>query len=83
MNKTFGLWLLAMIYLDNFDHLNTIYHWGDNVDPDGFLDWVSLKDILKSNINVIKTKVTISHVFKFEYFDLLSLYLCFWYKTEH
>ena len=63
--------------MDNFDHFNTIYHWGDNAGPDGFLDWISLKDILKSNINAIKVRVTISHYFKFKYFDLLSFSLCF------
>lgn len=31
--------------------------------PDGFLDWIFLKDILKSNTNVIKSQVTISYVF--------------------
>lgn len=60
----------------DFDQLSIIYHCGDNTGPDGFLHWISL-DILKSSINAIKIQVTLSHVLKFEYFDLLSLRLCF------
>lgn len=42
------------------DHLNTVYHEGNNAGPDEFLDLISLKDRLKSNINAIKIRLIFS-----------------------
>lgn len=60
---TFGWCLYPWFIWLIIDHLYTIYYEENNAGSDESLDRISLKDRLKSNINDIKIRPTIFHVF--------------------